>query len=143
MQARLRVSKQPQQPCWGGRRVRRRELPCGGQKVGRGNLKRWVPLDLAPRGHETCGDRPDLSITPQPDLEAREGIAESLHGLCQYRRENSRLSESALYAVLHMRSSSERPDARPHRASTMVYGCLNVGLAVKLAHPPRDCRGGK
>ena len=140
MQARLRVSKQPQQSCWGGRRVRRRELPCSSQEIGRGNFKRRVPLNLAPRAHEACGDRPDLSITPQPDLEARKGIAESLHGLCQYRRENCRLSESALYAVLHMRSSSERPDARPHRASTMVYGCLNVGLAVNPPTPPEITR---
>ena len=96
MQAGLRVSKQPQQSCWGGRRARRRELSCSGQKIGRSNLEGWVPLNLAPRGHETCGDRPDLSITPHPYLEARKGIAESLHGLCQYRRENFRLSESAL-----------------------------------------------
>ena len=139
MQARLRVSEQPQQSCWGGRRVRRRELPCSSQEIGRGNLKRWVSLDLAPRAHEACGDRADFSITPHPYLEARKGIAESLHGLCQYRRENCRLSESALYAVFHMRSSSERPDARPHRASTMVYGCLSVGLTVNPRNPPREC----
>ena len=120
MQARLRVSKQPQQSCWAGRGARRRELPCRRQKIGRGNLKRWVPLNLAPRAHEACGDRPDLSITPQPDLEARKGIAESLHGLCQYRRENCRLSESALYAVLHMRSS--RAPRRP------LTPCVNYGL---------------
>jgi hypothetical protein len=129
MQARLRVSKQPQQSCWPSRGARRRELPCSGQKIGRGNLERWVPLNLAPRAHEACGDRPDLSITAQPYLEACKGIAESLHGLYQHRRENCG-TVSALFkcvSVFHVRSSSWRPDTRSHRESAMVYVRLSVG----------------